>query len=364
MIRGLAVVAAASIAALLAAELSLRAFAPIHTVGIRRSYEYDSLLGVRLGSGVDERRLTDHLEEIHTNRMGVVDFREDFSGYPAVAFALGDSYTQGTGLPSDASYPAQLDESLNRDSAGMYVRRIAVLNLGLGSFGGEQSLRALERFGRTIRAPSWCLYLGSDNDYEDDLLFQSGARHRQLVAGTPRWYGLEKPIAWVGDTQLGLRLRLGLSQGRLNRVRKAARSAASTPPTAGERVNAEAKPASPARQRSVAELEWPVIERIVQSCAALGGRAILSWIPHGDRLSYDWLKARAADRGIAFNDWYPRVTSMIDAIPGYPVANPHSGGHYRGWVSRQIAEGFRDEITRSGITPTGTPSPIPTSASR
>jgi hypothetical protein len=87
-----------------------------------------------------------------------------------------------------------------------------------------------------------------------------------------------------------------------------------------------------------------VIEKVVSSCKAAGAQTILSWVPPGNRVSYDWLKARARQEGIAFNDWYPSMQSELDAIPSLPPRNPHSGGHYRGWVAGLIADGFRREM--------------------
>ena len=130
------------------AEIGLRWLAPIHTAGIQAAYEYDAELGVKLRPNVHLFRLTDHLEEIRTNRYGLADFREDYSSYPALAFAIGDSFTQGTGLAPDESYPAQLDMLLNRDSSGRFAKHVAVVNLGLGSFGDEQSLRAPRRISK------------------------------------------------------------------------------------------------------------------------------------------------------------------------------------------------------------------------
>jgi hypothetical protein len=51
---------------------------------------------------------TDHQQEIRTNLLGTVNFEEDFHRYRYRVFALGDFFTQGTGLPSDCSYPFQL----------------------------------------------------------------------------------------------------------------------------------------------------------------------------------------------------------------------------------------------------------------
>jgi hypothetical protein len=306
--------------AILAAELGLRWLAPVHTVGIRNSYEYDAELGVKLRPSVHLFRLTDHLEEIRTNRFGVVDFRDDYSGYPALAFAIGDSFTQGTGLPPDESYPTKLDLILNRDSTGRYEKRIAVVNLGIGSFGGEQSLRALQRFAKTIGAPKYCLYLGSDNDFDDDVLFRSGSRHRQLVRGNPYWGPFVAPLAWISSLQIVLRAKLFLADRRLQNIR---------PASSG---------------KSVPEMEWPVIEKIISTCEALGAKPILAWVPPGNMVSYSWIKNKAAKKGIAFNDWYPSERSTLAALPSLPERNPHSGDHYPGWISGLIAAGFGREI--------------------
>ena len=341
----LAAVTFSVVVALALAELALRAFAPIYTVGIQKSYEYDSVLGVRLKPGFHATRMTDHLEEITTNKLGVIDFRENYVGYPELAFALGDSYTQGTGLPTDMSYPAQLDQIVNRAADGRYERRVAVLNLGLGSYGGEQSLLVLQRFTKSVGKPAWCLYAGSDNDYDDDLLFKRGGRHRQLVRGTPRWKGFAEALGAVSNLQLVLRLKIPLAQRRLDAIRADAASGEESP-----------------AQISIAEREWPVIERIVSACAAAGGRTIVTWIPPGNMVSYDWAKRKSAERGIPFNDWYPRVASAIAAIPQLPEDNPHSGGHHRGWVAAQVAAGFRDEM--SSLRPTEKLSSSPSGISR
>jgi hypothetical protein len=143
---------------------------------------------------------------------------------------------------------------------------------------------------------------------------------------------------------------------RMNRLRRADLSR-------DENVEVSRGAESPDSPKSVAELEWPVIDRIIRPCASFGGTTILSWIAHGDTRSYEWLKRKAAERGVPFNDWYPRVASMAEAIPQYPLANAHSGGHYRGWVARQIAEGFEEEIERAAM-PTERLSSMRISASR
>lgn len=110
-------------------EVALRLFAPIHLVGFPGAFEYDAELGVRVKPGVHALRTTDHQQEMRVNRSGTINFQETFSGYSMRLFALGDSYTQGTGLPSDATYPFQLDLLLNRDAVGQYEKRVAVVNV-------------------------------------------------------------------------------------------------------------------------------------------------------------------------------------------------------------------------------------------
>jgi hypothetical protein len=187
LVKRLALALAAIALAIAAAELLLRAFAPLHLAGIQRAYIHDPELGIRLRPGLDATQLSDHLEEIRTNPLGTVNFQPGFSGYQALVFALGDSYTQGTGLPSDAAYPFQLDLLLNTGDDGAYRKAFAVVNLGLAAYGAEQSLIALRRYAGELGPPKYCLYLGSENDHFDDVLFRGGYRHDSLVEGSPRW---------------------------------------------------------------------------------------------------------------------------------------------------------------------------------
>jgi len=330
--------------ALLLAELALRFFAPIYTAGIQQAYEYDPTLGVRLRKSVHEFRLTDHLEEIRSNRIGTADFRDDYSGYDDLIFALGDSYTQGTGLAADQSYPIQLDLLLNRDSAGRYQKRIAVINLGLAAFGAEQSLLALKVYARAIGKPAACLYLGSENDFDDDLLFRSGHRHRHVVHGSPTWGRFAPALMRIGNLQLVLRVKLLVASRRHESLRRdgAARSSRQSPANFYLQPGADAAPSPRStRHRSVAEQQWPAIQSIVDACRARGARVVVAWsaIP-GTTGSYEWLKTKADQSSIPFNDWYPHVASIRTAMPALPLANPHSGGHYRGWVNTEIARGF------------------------
>lgn len=330
LLKKLAVGLAAAALAIGAAELLLRSFAPLHLAGIPQAYIHDSELGIRLRPDLESSHLTDHLEEIHTNPLGSVNFQADFRGYRTLVFALGDSYTQGTGLPSDAAYPFQLDLLLNTHGSGAYAGNFGIVNLGLAAYGPEQSLIALRRYSVELGAPKYCLYLGAENDAYDDLLFRGGYRHDSLVEGSPRWGWMAGPLLWAGRFEVFKRAKLAVSRFRRGRV-----SGASSPAVTGDTAS----------QPSVAELTWPAIDRIRGACESSGGRLIASWSAM-DSPSYEWLEARSAEAGFAFADWKSRVESVREAIPRAPLTNPHSGGHLRGWVNGQIAAAFAREIER------------------
>ncbi len=330
-----------------AAEGVLGLVSPVYSVGIQQAYQYDPDLGVRLRDGVRLYRITDHQEEIVSNSLGTANPQRDFAGYTRLLFALGDSYTQGTGLPADQSYPMQLDLLLNRDAGGFYRKNYGIVNLGLAAYGGQQSLLALERYARKVGGPAACLYLGSDNDYDDDLLFRNGDRHRHVVYGSPKWGPLAPALIWLGNRQLVLRIKLIIASRRLAALRSKSLGAPAKQPHSATREITDAPAARKfvPRLRNVAELEWPVIEQIVNACRRQGAEVVLAWsaLP-GTSGSYEWLRAKAAGSSIAFNDWFPRVASVSAAFPALSLTNPHSGGHYRGWVAGKIAEGFVEAL--------------------
>jgi hypothetical protein len=329
-----------------AAEVALRWAAPIYTAGNQRAYKYDPVLGVRLRESLRLYRRTDHLDEIFSNRYGTANANDDFTGYAGLIFALGDSYTQGTGLPADQSYPAQLELMLNEDSSGLYHKRLAVVNLGLAAYGGEQSLLVLDRYARMLKNPTACLYLGSENDFDDDLLFKGGARHHHIVYGSPRYGALTPALIWLGNLQLVLRVKLAVASRRTAAFRSRVTRDEPASPTTFIAPDSSRKLAAPGA-KSVAELEWPVIQKLIEACRARGAPTVVGWsgLPAASG-SYEWLRSKAAADSLSFNDWYRRVESVRAAVPALPIANPHSGGHYRGWVAREIAAGFRDQLLR------------------
>ena len=328
--------ALASLLAFLCLELLLRAFCPLHTVGgVIGLYQYDEELGDRLRPGVHFLRTTDHQEEVYTNELGTANFQETFAPYEKMVFAVGDSYTQGAGLPADASYPFQLDLKLNL-LGDVYQQTYGIVNMGLSSYGLEQALICLRRYADLLGKPGYILYLGCDNDYVDDIEFQRGHRHRHLTEGNPHWGIWLRPLQWLNvNSEVGKRLKFT--------VRNIQR----------RRQLGSWKRQSPERQRQCpAALEAPALDRLLEASSQLGATLVVSWadIPEDLSSSYYWLREWAHSHNVRFSDWYGRVQSVCKAIDGLPTENPHSGGHHRTWVNTMIAAAFADQIHTSDHT--------------
>lgn len=312
-------------------EIFLRLLLPLQFVSSNEAYRYDSELGVRAKPG-HFLTLNDYQQEMVVNQWGTINFHEHFKGYDCLIFALGDSYTQGTGLYADASYPFQLDLLLNLDEQGIYRKKFGVVNLGLAAFGGEQSLIALKRYTHVLGKPSIILYLGCDNDYSDDRWFKSGNSHKSIVEGNPYWGWMYNPVKWIFvETEIGKRIKYLVSQKRL-----AGQSATID-------ISKRAKESTQsAKEIPVAELELDVLQRIIRTAEENRAQVILSWA--SDSPSYGYLRGWAEKNGYAFADWLPSIHSVISTIPALPAGNPHSGGHYRTWVNQVIARAYAKEI--------------------
>jgi hypothetical protein len=309
-------------------EWALRTFMPIHLVGGPSAFEYDEELGYRIKPGIHQYFLTDHLQEFRTGPLGNVGFEDDFSGYEQLVFAIGDSYTQGAGNSADASYPFQLDLLLNQGPNGIYEPRFGIVNLGLSAFGTEQSLRVARRYADIVGKPAFVLYFGCDNDWDDDVMFRDGYRHRHLVEGSPKWGRMVGPLLWLSEFELVKRTKIALSAMRMARMRATA--------AAG---NGAIGTPSPGAQPSVAERVWPVLAEIIALSRAWNAIPIVSWA-NPDTDSYRWLRQKAAAEGIAFADWAPAMRAVQERMPNLPYANSHSGGHWRPWTNGVIAQTY------------------------
>ncbi len=238
-------------------ESVLREFLPMYPDGVPEAFQYDPELALRHRPGIHLFWTRDFQQEIRINHLGTSNFQEGFDDYKYIVFAVGDSFTAGDGVPVDASYPFQLDMLLNLDSRGFYQKRYGVVNLGTGGYGSLQELIALRRWASLIRRPSFILYLGCENDYEDDVLFESGYRHKHIVAGSPTWgrmAGLTQ--IFTDDLQLGLRLKVLVGLLRQSRIFH------------------EAGLDRAEQERSVAELVSPQLEKILAYAKASGAMLV------------------------------------------------------------------------------------------
>jgi hypothetical protein len=138
-----------------------------------------------------------------------------------------------------------------------------------------------------------------------------------------------EPIAWLSGFEITKRAKLAVAE--LREARRVAQTSEAAPPD-GER-----------KQRSVAERVWPTVAQIVALAREWDAKVVVSWA-NPDGASYAWLREKAAEEGIAFADWAPRIESVQQRMPGLPFANVHSSGHWRPWANRVIAESFAREM--------------------
>lgn len=322
-----------------ATETVLSVFFPIHLTAHIEAYQYDDELGVRLKDGIHLYKTTDYQQEIHTNNTGAVNFQETFAGYRQLVYAIGDSYTQGTGLPSDASYPFQLDLMLNMKD-GVYQAKYGVINLGLAAFGSKQSLLSLRRFAKKTGKPDVVLYLAAFNDLRDDVLFEEGYRHRQLVDDNPGFGVLLKPAQWFfNELEIGKRLKLVVKGSIRGDI-----LARKYPEVDFSGLSNDANTNGLVE---VASLLGPQLDKIAEYTEEAGADLIVGWAGSPDDPEpYEWVRTWARARGVGFADWQSLVGSVLQTIPDLPVENNHSGGHFRSWVNTLMAKAFASEIER------------------
>ena len=318
-------------------ELLLRVFSPIYLTGNIDAYQYDAELGVRLKDNIHQYKTTDYQQEIYTNQFGTVNFQNTFLKYPEKVFAIGDSYTQGTGLPVDASYPFQLSLMLNVDRDD-FVSKFGVINLGLAAFGTRQAIISVNKYRQIYGNPDYILYLGSWNDYSDDRLFAAGYRHEHLVEGSPNWTIWSRSINWFANhSEIGKRLKIIFA-----RLKQKSYIKKSTNPEISNHG-----------ERSIAERQKDQLENLFHLSQKIQAKLIVSWSdpPTKQSSSYHWLQQWADEKNVGFADWHRQLESIRGVINDIPLYNAHSGGHYRSWVNYVIARSFAYHIQMDNPTP-------------
>jgi hypothetical protein len=311
------------------AELLLRGLAPVHFADNFATYCYDPETAYRLKSSLELREITDYQQEYFTNRLGTLNYQENFRDYRILIFALGDSFTQGVGVPGDAGYPFQLDLLLNLKGNG-YRPDYAVVNLGVAGYGGEQSLRRLKEYRKMIGNPRYLLFLGNETDYADDQEFRSGKLHRKLVAGNSNFHPWALRLRQWFNFESEAGKRINLLRRSLNQSRNPGGPPSQDPPV------------------SYAELQEPFWRKLGEAAEEMNATLIIGWVPvlwslEPDK-DYGWLKQFAAQNHLAFADWLPEVRSVMRSLPKLPAVNHHSAGHYRTWVNGAIARAYAKHI--------------------
>lgn len=320
------------LACLFELNLLLHFFKPFYFCDNSDMYQYDKELQFIAKKNYRHLQSKDYQEEYLTNSLGTNNLQDDFSQYKYKVFTIGDSYTQGIGLPFDASYPMQLDLELNL-AEGSYRTDYAVINLGLSAYGGEQYLLTLKKHIKVFGPPNYILLLGCWNDYADDMRFQAFQRGEtsNLIAGHPYLDFVIKPLSWVVyETELGKRAFWLWKNYSKKTVRQKA---------GGDQPN----------EFLFASQQVKVYTEINQIARELNATFILSWANVDP--SYAWLKNWCAAQNIPFADWQPALISVIQHIPKIPIDNPHSGGHYRVWANHLIAQTFAGHIRKAAPPP-------------
>jgi hypothetical protein len=304
-------------------EFIIRLCVPFHVADSTEIYRYDEITGYSLKPNFSMMKLSDYLQEYHFNNIGTANLEDIDLKDSCFVFTVGDSYTFGCGNSVEESYPTVLDLML-RDSIMLYDNNM-VVNLGVNGFGGKQNLLRLKSYVKKLKKPKFILYLGCDNDYSDDLLFDSGYRHKHLVEGSPYWGGYYKPTKFLfQDLHIGRYIKSAI--GNLRR----------------KSIVVEGKE----KGVCVAALEEAVLNELHIYCKENDINLVMSWVVSQNEDSYLWTKKWSESNNIAFADWLPDVQKKSQQISTIEMFNKHSGGHYKTWVNYDIAKAYINEINK------------------
>jgi len=172
---GLAV--GAALAALGAAELALRLFAPQALLHDPDAFLPDPNLGARLKPGFADRVVTTEFSS--TWAINVDGYRGPRAGSRGPAdlrvVTLGDSFTFGYGVEEEQAWPRQLERLLDEGS-GPSAAGVEVLNLGVGGYGTWQEAAWLEEKAPSLKPDLVVLGFYVGNDPADNARAARAAR--------------------------------------------------------------------------------------------------------------------------------------------------------------------------------------------
>lgn len=338
---------------------------------------FDETLGWKNVAGSVERC---HDEVVATNRLG---FRggEIVSPKPKGTLrilALGDSFTWGWGVASDATFPSQLEERLRAAYPG---QSIEVVNGGVSGYGTVQELLWLDRIGPIVEPdivvlfyyrndwrnnlvgfeygyprPDFRVVLGGDggvaSDAAVDLPRAASTVPRMLHAGAS-YYRLEPRGPWP---------RLALGRILLSRAH-ASFALASMLDRIGLAHLTKIGPHPPEERPppgvDAAAVSVALVERVAKRAAALGARTLVLVSPstyvltgdtYRDGLDPEWLPASLTRTGIETVDLFPIFRER--ALLHDQLCLSPRGEHFNRFGNGVVAEVTAAELARRGwLTP-------------
>ena len=307
-------------------EVLLRTFFPLNQSGNISNYKYDKDLGIKLKEELNDIKITDHRQEVFTNKYGTLNYEDNFSKYDKLIFTIGDSNTQGVGVPFDSSYPFILYTELNsldNDNWG-------VINLALASYGTKQALLIYELSVEKFKKPDFVTYLADKNDYMSDNYFERGDKHKHLVHGSPRFFGLAKYLGIVSnEIEIMKRTKYLINKKNID-------------------TNYHKKEKN--FKKLYTENYSKKIININNKLKKEGITFIYSWNDIEKdknkicKTEYNFVKKWASDNKVKFADWCPTFLKITQLNNDIPVLNEHSASHARSWINRIISNSFREEI--------------------
>ncbi len=384
----LVALAFAACVALLVAELGARTAmalgAPLdrtllRIAGTECRLAFDETLGWKNVAGSVDRC---HDEVVATNRLG---FRggEIVTPKPSGALrilALGDSFTWGWGVASDATFPSQLEERLRAAHPG---QSIEVVNGGVSGYGTVQELLWLDRIGRVVE-PDIVVLFYYRNDWRNNLvgfeygyprpdfrvvLGDAGGLTRASAAATRGAAPTVPRMLHAGASYFRLQPRGPWPRSALGRILLSRAHASFALASMLDRVGLARLTkigAHPPEERpppgvDPSAISVALVERIAERAGALGARTLVLVSPSTYALTADtyrngidpeWLPAPLTRAGIETVDLFPIFRER--ALLHDQLCLSPRGEHLNRFGNGVVAEVTAAELARRGwLTPAG-----------
>ena len=163
-IQNLVLMCVSLLFAIFLAEVILRLFVPLRTVGPSFS-EYNAIYGKTLRRNFSATRITPEFRmTFSTNSLGFRGPEPDAFPFRPIVF-LGDSFTMGYGVNDGEEFPALIRRALERKYG---LNAPPVINAGMGNNGNGRWLKFLRYEGRSYD-PCCVVVQVLENDFKDNI---------------------------------------------------------------------------------------------------------------------------------------------------------------------------------------------------